>query len=229
MQTIDICGKRGLGDLVGGASHILKKIDQDTHLKYWLPAGHDYPTTIDTIIYQYKHSLPHKISCEVIEGESFVSYHLAIEKFGMDSLNKTWYYNIPDAQQYLPFKTKWLGNTAGPVALCLNNENHNSDYPYPGKFFEDNINDFLTKIVDNKRYITLGRPKTIEECINIMAECRFVLGVEGGWTHIANAMRVPAVVVRNDYPVDYIKHLHTGHRSLTIVESNEVFNYLDCF
>ena len=227
--NVDICGKRGLGDLVSGTSHILQKLDNDTHLTYWLPPGFNYSETIQQIIDQYTRNFHLNITYSVDESWSSVSYKKALLKFNAAEENILWFFNEGNnpVGYNLKFNTVWQGNKNGPVGLCLNNENTNPGYPYPEKWFDKTINDFLLKLVDNKNYYFLGRPRTITENIDIMSKCRYILGTDGGWMHVANSMRVPAYLVRNGLSLKIIKATHIQHPTLKIIETKDFCKYLN--
>lgn len=161
------------------------------------------------------------------EEWSSVSIKKAFKKFNKNEQNKTWYFiNSLDTASYIRFRDAWLGDTKGPIGLCLNNENNNSGYPYPGKWFEDKLNSTLLQLVDNSTYYFLGRPYSIQQTIDIMTKCRYVVGVDGAWAHIANAMRVPFIMVRNNLPKKIINNTHRNHPTLKVIETQEVFDYL---
>lgn len=226
MKKINICGKRGLGDIVSGTSLMLKTINSDARLTYWLPAGFDYKRTLNVIIYQYSAKYPHKIELEVNEGWATVNYEKAVEKFGKSNFNQSWFFLSCYKDCYLPFKDNWEKNSDGPIGLSLNNENCNPSYPFQFKWFNKNVNRELVKLVDDKNYFSLGRPRTLEENIEIMKKCRYVLGVENGLTHIANAMRVPFIISKNRFDMAVLNSHHSMHPCLKIVEEYEIFKYL---
>ena len=227
MKTINVCGKRGLGDLVTTVSFILKKINSDSHIIYNYPSNFDYKSTFKTLMDEYlPHSL-YNVTYEVNEEWSTVYPNKAIEHFGASGRNDTWFFGQGSVDDtYLKFKTKWKGNKSGPICLCLNNENHNPTYPYPEKWFDANTNDYLLSLVDNKNYFVLGRPLTVKQNIDLMANCSITLGVDGAWAHIANAMGVPFVLTRNDIDKTILNSVHTGHPTLKIIETHDLFNYL---
>lgn len=228
MKKINICGKRGLGDLVAGTSYILKKVNSHVHLTYWLPSEFDYKNTISTIIYQYSAYYPYLVEHTVNESWSNIRYHEVIKKFGKENESKTWFFNngVDKTGPYIKFRDQWEKNSNGPVGLCLNNENNNPSYPYPEKWFDKSTDDFFWSLVDNKKYIVLGRPKSIQKNIDIMKRCRYVLGTDGGWAHVANAMNVPFKLVRNDLSLSILKDVHLKHPTLTIVEKKNIKRYL---
>lgn len=227
MKKINICGKRGLGDLVAGTSYILKQVNSNCQLTFWLPPEFDYKRTVDTIIYQYSASFPHLLTHTVNETWSSINYYKAVEKFGVGE-NINWYFNkgIDQSGAYLKFKDQWWGDSNGPVGLCLNNENTNPGYPYPEKWFNEDTDNFLWSLVDNKKYIVLGRPKSVQSNIDIMKQCRYILGTDGGWAHVANAMGVPYKLVRNNMSLKILKDVHYRHPTLTIVETKNIKRYL---
>jgi len=225
MNTINICGKRGLGDIISGTSRTLKTLTEPTHIIFHYPPGFDYITTVQTIMEEYIPSLNVPVTYETDETWFTINERKASQKFGNENFNKTWFFTACTNDTYLPFKTQWKGDTKGPVCLVLNNENYNPQYPYPKKWFEPELNDKLKSLIDDKNYLHLGRPLSVRESIDRMARCRYVLGVDSGWAHCANAMRVPFKLVRNNYEKEFFK-FHSRHPSMTIITADEVDRYL---
>lgn len=226
MKTLHVCGKRGLGDIVAGISYILKNY-QDIHIIYHYPPGYDYKTTIDLLMVEYN-AKSLNITYEIDESWYTVHKNVAAKKFGLENFTKTWI-ETPGARQrtpYLPFTTQWKGNTKGPICLTLNNENCNPTYPYPGKWFDYKTNDYLENLIDDKNYLWLGKPFSIAENIRRMSECRYIVGVDGAWAHIANSMRVPFIMVRNNLEKHIINETHPCHPTLNVIETSQVLNYL---
>ncbi len=227
MKNINVCGKRGLGDIVSGTSFLLKSINHDVRLTYWLPPGFDYTQTLNVIIEQYSYSYPHKIELVVDETWSTVSFDRAVERFGVENFKKTWFFSgVYNTEPYIPFKDSWEENQNGPIGLTLNNENCNPNYPFQSKWFNEKLNNQLLKLIDNKRYFALGRPRSLQDNINVMKKCRYILGVENGWTHIANAMRVPFIISKNNFDMKFLLQHHSKHPCISIIEEYEVFKYL---
>lgn len=227
MNIINICGKRGLGDIISGISFVLQNIQADSHLIFHLPKNFDYPNTIRILMKEFELPYSHSVTHEVCEDWSSVSLQKAIQKFGKDGQNESWFFlDCNGKQQYMPFKTKWNGNKNGPIALSINNENTNPNYPYPEKFFDTKTNSILESFIDEKKYLFLGRPYTIEENIKKLSECRYAIGIDGAWTHAAHAMGVPYFLVRNQMNLELLESVHFSHPSLKIIETHEIFKYL---
>ena len=75
---------------------------------------------------------------------------------------------------------------------------------------------------DRQLYPRLGLPATFAESVAIMSACRYVVGIEGGWTHVAAAMNVPYYAVRNDWYRHSIEKIHHFHPTLEIIETYEM-------
>ncbi len=227
MKIYNICGKRGLGDIVASTSFILENLTEKSHLIFHLPKGFDYSTTLSVLFDEFIIPKNITVTYELDEEWSTVNIYKAFNKFPQSELSKTWFFmHHCGYGQYLPFKTKWKQNENGPIGLSINNENHNKNYPYLEKFFDDGTNNFLSSMIDEKNYLFLGKPFSIKENIAKMSECRYVIGIDGAWAHIANSMRVPYFLVRNGMNMKLLKSVHKGHPCLKIIETNELTNYL---
>lgn len=217
MKTLRVCGKRGLGDLISGFSKFFKTVSEPSHIIFHYPPGFQYKKTIATLVEEY--NLPNVVSHEVDLEWFTVNERVAKKRY--PDIFFTYCFN----HVHLPFKTKWKPNTNGPIGLCLNNENNNPGYPYKSKWFSHSVNEKLLSLVDEKKYILLGRPKSVKENISIMSECRYVLGVDGAWAHAANSLRVPYFLSANSYDFSFYK-FHSKHPTLKLIKEEEVFNYV---
>jgi hypothetical protein len=226
MRIIHACGCRGLGDLVSGTSNIIRTIKEDSHIIFHFPPGFDYKTTVDTLMSEFVMPAGINVTHELDETWYTVRRHVALKKFGRETLDKDWFFFASGGSTYVPFKTAWQGNINGPVAVSPNNENTNPQYPYPGKWFPEKLNSLIMNLIDEKKYLYLGRPFSIRECIDKMAVSRYAIGVDGAWTHIANAMRVPYILVRNDFDAKMMKRMHRAHPSIQFIETYQTLEYL---
>lgn len=234
MKTIEIYGKLGLGDLVSSLSLYLKQIKEDTHFIFYLPAERNLNELVTFIIKEYLHNLTHRFTYEVVEDRSknIQDFTRAVEIKGVRDLNTTWYHTTYDWQQYLPFKTQWISNTDGPIALNLNYEGeeewHMKHHVAPEKFFDKKTNDRLLQLVDNKRFIKLGTNAghSLQDNVRIISTCRYVIGIENGWTHVCNAMRAPCIVPINNWTKTAILWLHRDHKTLKVIDNKDLYNYL---
>lgn len=125
---------------------------------------------------------------------------------------------------YWPSKKKWLGDKNGPIGLYINHNHQKLENQL--KFFNDQDNLDLLCLIDNKNYFHLGKSHTFEENLDIMSKCRYVIGLEGGWTHISNSMRAPYIICANQRPLNEIKMYHSKHPDLQIVGVNDMRKYL---
>jgi len=113
---------------------------------------------------------------------------------------------------YWPIKTKRNSNNYVCTYLRYTDEN-----PKNPRLDEYNIDRDLTVeqanfVYDilkkyNIKYVELGSSRSIEENCKLIANSKFVIGREGGWTHVTNSARV------NYYPVMNNRHyfLDTCH------------------
>ena len=181
---------------------------------------------------------PYKLTHEV--DTSWASIHVkeCIKKFGKEgrdqpttsNIDPLWFLRDLYPEEYWPFKTKWLKNHNGPIAIAPNHELFIKESFRRGelynKFFTDEDNDYLLSLIDGTNYIHLGVHYSIKQNIQIMSQCRYVVGVEGGWTHIANAMDVPFVIVANKRGARAPLKVHQGHRRLRVIEVDEMRDYM---
>ena len=118
----------------------------------------------------------------------------------------------------------WLADQNGPIGVYLNHEYQ--EIEEGTKFFNEQDNTFLQSLIDDKNYFSLGQPRTFEENVDIMTKCRYVIGLEGGWTHVANSMRVPYIICANQHPIDSIKKFHPNHPNLQIIDTRTMRDFL---
>lgn len=224
MNTIYMCGKRGLGDIVCTISYILDYISKDSHIIFLYPPNHGYEEKIPIIINEYTPT-DYNVTYEVSSEWYSVNYDKAKIKFQNLQQGKDWFFSGSIGGKLRPFKTQWKKNVNGPIGLCLNNENTNSGYPMPGKWFEPKLNQVLNELIDEKNYVTFGRMFSISECINKLSLCRYVIGVDGAWAHICNAMRVPYYLTTNGYSENHYYHFFNKHPTLKYIPPEKVFEY----
>lgn len=226
MRKIDVAGKRGMGDLISGISHILNLIKEDTHIVFHYPPGFDYETTITIIMEEYLPNIHYKITFEVVNYGYNVKPEGLKKIYGEENYNKTWFITSCYHEKYLKFKTQWKGNMDGPIVLMTNNEGCGPGYPYPKKWFNTGVDTYLKSLIDEKNFCHIGRPKTIKESIEILSNCSKAIGVDGGWVHACNAMSVPVILVRNEFKPGFFNNMYAKHPSIKIIETEEMFQYL---
>lgn len=226
MRIIHGCGCRGLGDIVSGTSNIIKTIKEDSHIIFHFPPNKDYSTTINTLMSEYVIPSGIKVTHELDETWYNVRRGVAEKRFKGLIPNRDWFFFASGGSTYVPFKTQWRGDINGPIAVAPNNENTNPQYPFPQKWFSEDLNKILIDLIDEKNYLFLGKPFTIKQSIEKLAKCRYAIGVDGGWIHIANAMRVPFILVRNNLERRLVHSLHRNHPTYKRIETFEIFKYL---
>lgn len=224
MNTVYVCGKRGFGDIVVGISKTIDSIKEDTHLVFCYRPYHQYEEKIPAVLNEYL-PIEHNVTYEINHEWYSIIYKVCKEKFAGLQENKDWFFTCSSGGLLRPFKTQWLGDKNGPIGLCLNNENTNSDYPMPGKWFSPQLNDYLRQLVDEKRYVAFGRMFSVAENIEKLSRCRYVIGVDGAWAHICNAMRVPFYLSLNNYTVDHYQNFFNGHPTLTYIPQEKVLEF----
>lgn len=234
VDTISICGKRGLGDYIQVLSWFFKHFKNSYHIKFYCREDplYDYSTLLPSLIELFQPEPAQLITWEIDFSWSTVSYEEACTKFDINDHLKTWLCagKIPD-HSYHPLKYMWQGNTDSYICLSLNHEFHHYYTPYKSslsqKFFTEDINNTLLKFNDGVNHICLGkRYRSLKEDIILMSGCQYVLGIEGAWTHFAHAMNVPYKAVANAMGYDFVKSMHPTHPTLKIIHTQELFDYL---
>jgi hypothetical protein len=97
------------------------------------------------------------------------------------------------------------------VALYLNYKSENPDQPRPKKYWinksiESSVAESIMSHLDANglSYVCLGAPQSIQQSVKDMASAKVVLGIEGGWTHVANSLK------KTYFPIiTKAEHIHT--------------------
>lgn len=225
MKTVYACGKRGFGDLVCGISYIIDSIKEDTHIIFFYRPYHQYEEKIPAILEEYLPLKDFKVTYEINHDWYSVSYEVCKKKFNYLREDDDWFFISANGGILRPFNTQWKEDKNGPIGLCLNNENTNIHYPMPGKWFDPKVNDLLTTLIDEKNYVTFGRMFSIQENIQKLARCRYVVGVDGAWAHICNALRAPYYLSTNRYDKNHYQVFFRKHPTLTYIKQEQVLEY----
>jgi hypothetical protein len=136
-------------------------------------------------------------------------------------------YHLP--HRYIRFKKQWQPNEDGTIAIYLNHPHVKAhSLENQAKFFTLAQTYSLRTLVDRNPqiYQTIGLPRSFNESVDIMSKCRYVVGIEGGWTHVAHAMNVPYYAVRNRWDIESINTIHQYHPTLEIIETSDIPTYL---
>lgn len=225
MTTINICGKRGLGDILSTISLIIGSYKIEGHYIFHYPPGFDYTNTIAQLMSEYVPPSGLNITHEVDETFYSVRPNVCDRKFGIENLNKTYFFSVCKNHNHAPVVSKWVKND-GPIGLSLNCSNNNEFYPYREKFFPDDLNNQLNALVDEKNFVTLGRPYSVAESIQKMARCRYIVGIDGAWAHMAKSVGVPYILIRNGISRDLLLSMHSKSRNIKIIETAEIGRFI---
>lgn len=242
MQIFHSYGPSGMGDFVASTSFFLThKLNEDAHIVFHIPTtNRGYELRIAAVISMFE-NIPYNVTYEFDNsGSSGVGLHdgdgvsskyclSAFSDFNKIT-NKNQYKFIyrhesfSTQHRYWPSKIKWEANKNGPIGIYLNHEYQNLEVS--SKFFNEQDNLFLHSLIDNHNYFSLGQPRTFQENLDIMAKCRYVIGLEGGWTHVSHSMRVPYIICANQRPLNEIKKFHSKHPNLQIIDTENMRDFL---
>lgn len=254
MQTFHSYGKIGLGDLVASTSFLFThELREDSHIIFHIPkikydctgyeqqrqqnysnAGSSRITAVldllenplYTLTYEFDDSDIVARDINYIRPSTVASIHQSFDHY-MKLPNKNQYKFIFRHETrctehlYWPSKKQWEANLNGPIGIYLNHE-----LEVGPKFFNEQDNIFLHSLIDNQNYFSLGQPRTFEENIDIMSKCRYIIGNEGGWTHVSHSMRVPYIICANQRPINEIKKFHSKHPNLQIIDTKNMRDFL---
>lgn len=241
MNTVHICGKRGLGDYVQSLAYIFLHRKDDIHFIFYCKKDfrYDYTGLFDTILANFQLAPNQKVSYEINYKWSTVLEEEADKFFSSKIKNKEWYFtagkDINKPFKYTPFKKQWTPDLNGKVALSLNhdivpqwlreNQDHKKTNLLLSKFFDIKTHFSLLKLHNTKYYYCLGlKYGSLQEEINVLEKCKCVVGIEGAWTHIAHCMNVPYISIRGTGWK--VEKFHPSHPNLTVIDNTEIFNYM---
>lgn len=225
-----------MGDIIGTLSFMLKfKVRSDSHVIFHYPPDLGYDKLLPDIMNSFEDT-PFKVTWEVVHDWYNIKEKAAVNKFGKQYQNSSslvegdpvWFFTGTFiAHAYWMYKTKWQGNTRGPIALVLNHEFFGPEHPLPDKFFTPEVNERLAALVDGKNFLSLGMHNTYQENLDIISRSRYILGNEGGWTHVSNSMRAPFMATINRRNPLHLQKIHGGHSSLQPVLPRDLNRFLD--
>lgn len=243
MQIFHSYGAIGLGDFVSSTSFLFTyELKADSHIVFHIPKikydSRGYEKRITAALSLFENPL-YTLTYEFDNSEDDL-YTEQIRPSG-PGLTKAFnsFIKLPNKNQYKfiyrhetrctehlywPSKKKWEANQNGPIGIYLNHEYQ--EIEEVTKFFNEQDNLFLQSLIDNHNYFSLGQSHTFEENIDIMSKCRYVIGLEGGWTHISHSMRVPYIICANQRPIDQIKKFHSNHPKLQIIDTQNMRDFL---
>lgn len=245
MKTIIIPGLsgKGPGDWVAGLSAILQQQFTDNlHLKIYTKIEGNYKSIVEFLIEQFDLSefQPFDLTYEIIQGNHRKfsqnpcrTVEEAHSKFDSKTYKKDWdLIGYKDTEigygKYINFKRQWKGKKNGPILLVLNTDEVNRDYHYPQKWFDEITNSRLNTLVDNRNVIKLTNElRSFDDNIQLMQECRYIVGLDSRWTHISNCMNVPYFVSKNNWTTVDLMIRYFGHPCMKIITKKETYNYLD--
>ena len=254
MQTFHSYGQIGLGDFVSSTSFLFThNLREDSHIIFHIPKNCGYgspqiqnymntgPSRLTAVLELFENPL-HTLTYEFDDSDIVVRG--INDTLPYSSGPKVWqafdhFIKIPNWNQYQfifrhdtmctehlywPSKKKWEANQNGPIGIYLNHEYQHLEVAT--KFFNEQDNLFLHSLIDNHNYFSLGQSRTFEENIDVMSKCRYIIGLEGGWTHVSHSMRVPYIICANQRPIKEIKKYHSKHPNLQIIDTKHMRDFL---
>lgn len=114
---------------------------------------------------------------------------------------------------YYPVKFERTPGNHICVYLQYENENPNIERD---PLYEDSRNltndqsDYIKSLLKNYDIVELGPHMTIEENCKLIAESKFCIGREGGWTHVAHSCAIDYYPVMNNEH-QFLQWCHGGH------------------
>lgn len=242
MQIFHSYGPSGLGDFVSSTSFFLtNNLKENSHIVFHIPTkNRGYESRVTAVISMFE-DIPYRLTYEFdnsgSSGSGFDDGEGVSSKYCMSAFSNfnklenkqqckfVYRHDTTSANhQYWPSKKKWEANLNGPIGIYLNHEFQNIEVET--KFFNEQDNLYLHSLIDNHNYFSLGQPRTFEENLDIMAKCRYIIGLEGGWTHVSHSMRVPYIICANKRPLNEIKKFHPKHPKLQIIDTQNMHDFL---
>lgn len=230
MQIFHSYGESGMGDFVSSTSFFLTYcFKEDSHIIFHLPIEpRQYEQLIRSVLDMWG-DLPYKLTYEFDCTGAFRNYFAALDQFtklpDKDQCKFLYRHDVNCTQHaYHPSKKQWEKNVNGPIALYIDHSHQKLENQQ--KFFNKQDTVHLICLIDDKDYFCLGKHHTFEKNMDIMSKCRYVIGLEGGWTHVSNSMRVPYIICANQRPLNEIKQYHSKHPSLQIIKTDDMHKYL---
>lgn len=222
-----------MGDIVEGISRFLRNgLKNDCHIIFHYPQNHNYEKLIPCLMDSFADT-PFKITYELDTSWSTVHPDRAAERFKMKTDIPTdeadevfWFSGSYFSHRYWEFKRQWKGNLNGPILLALNHKDFNEHHPLQNKFFSVEDNNKLLSLVDNKNFFELGNHYSFENNVLLIANCSAIVGIEGGWTHVAHSMNAPFKVANNKRDPKVPYGVHSRHPCLECLDNNLIFDYL---
>ena len=223
-----------MGDIIEGVSSFYRKgLKSDCHIILHYPANHNYDKLVPQIMEAFQPP-PFKVTYELDTSWASVTIDRGITKFGKDAFDKTtldrdeiaWFSGTYHKLPYWPFKDQWKGNKDGPILLALNHKDFNENHPIVSKFFSKEDDDRLRSLVDNNKFFELGEHHSFENNLKLIANCKHIVGIEGGWTHVSHCMNAPFVIATNKRSLKIPLAVHTQHPRLRILETRDIDHFL---
>lgn len=231
MQIFHSYGESGLGDFVSSTSFFLTHhFHEDSHIVFHLPIEkRQYEQRICDVMSMWE-NIPYKLTYEFDCSGAHRPISKAHNEFIKISNFKQYKFLyrhdvICTKHLYWPCIKKWKANNQGAIAIYNNHEYRALEVQ--SKFFNKQDSKTINALIDNKNYFGLGKEHSFEENLEILSNCRYAIGLEGGWTHVANSMRVPYIVCANQRPWNKILQHHSAHPNFKIIDTVNMFDYLN--
>jgi len=131
-----------------------------------------------------------------------------------------------DHPQPFVMKPKKQWNPGKYVAVY----NNKWDMPYPDndpKYFTQEEDRILIQTSKDNNALFLGQRhndfSSLSEAVEVLLNCKYAVGIEGGWTHLAHMYRIPYFAFRRNKESERrINMQHTFHPTLRMASFKEI-------
>jgi len=196
---------KGLGDCWASVNYLLRKseiIGEPVKLCTWFHGGHG-------MIRDVKQKLEEIIPLLNSKGTIILT-----EKKGDQYLNADQVYQDP----YFKTHMEWTENKRSYFSYQFDGFSHKK-FSNMSKEEEEKI----LKHITNKGYVVrkLGKNQTIRECVRILAESKFFVGVDSGMMHLAHSVGTPVYAILNKRNKQTFEEIHYKKKYTLCLDADE--------
>jgi hypothetical protein len=228
----------GMGDYIRGYTTVLARWRKDNkpiiiyhstenRRQLFVDIYHLFKERPQIIYYHGRNNAPRDSYQEVIVGKTQVCSAAGL-----------------DVEIRRPFNTirKWVAGEH--IAVYPYNYRANFPRSHMKALIKDECDQFLARCNDNHKRV--GLPLTFQQSLNILLNCKYVVGIEGGWTHVAELFNIPYYIITNPIggritipatvseqlasrvasPADHHRRIYMYYDNLTLVSFQEALDLL---